>query len=184
MYLKNSLNVYFSLKRVSSPDWTLIFWGVKNSIPLKTDWIVSHDIGDEVQTIVFRILGFLTTFGQIDPGTSRLSVRNEHNRRVTSTFSTSSRQLTSLDAVLKYGSLIIIRVFDMALISPWAGRNRWHRAAVRWTDGRANQRAVTWCSLAIGCFPGSIAICRPAPTQTWRYLKARNRSCSDMMHRR
>jgi len=48
MYLNNCLNIYFSLKRVSSPDWTLIYGGVNNSTPLKTDWIVNNDIGDEV----------------------------------------------------------------------------------------------------------------------------------------
>jgi len=39
--------MYFSLKRVSYPDWTLVYGGVKNSIPLKSDWIVSNDVGDE-----------------------------------------------------------------------------------------------------------------------------------------
>jgi len=40
--------MYFLLKRVSAPDWSLIYGGVNNSITLKTDLIISYDIGDEV----------------------------------------------------------------------------------------------------------------------------------------
>jgi len=85
-YLNNCLNLYFSLKWVSSPDWTLIYEGVNISIPLKTDWLVRYDTGDEVQTIVVMILGFLTTFVWFNINRVKLTrehhdyVRNKNNR--------------------------------------------------------------------------------------------------------
>jgi len=80
--------MYFSLKWVSYPDWTLIYGGVNNSIPLKTDWIVSHGVGDEVQTIFLRIFQCLIppSAAHIDPGTSQLYLRNKLNRRVNQKF--------------------------------------------------------------------------------------------------
>jgi len=83
--INNSLNTYFSLKPVSSPDWTLIYEGVNNSIPLKTDLIVSNGVGDEVQTIVIRICWFLTTFGCFN-------INREHHGCVSGTNITGGRR--------------------------------------------------------------------------------------------
>jgi len=46
MYLKHSFNMYFSLKRVSYPKWTLIYGGVYNSVPIKTDWGTNYIYSD------------------------------------------------------------------------------------------------------------------------------------------
>jgi len=61
---KNICKYFFCMK--PPPDWTLLYEGVNNSIPLKPDWIVSNGVGDEVQTIVITILWFLTTFGGLN----------------------------------------------------------------------------------------------------------------------